>query len=111
MLVHPPSIIWVINNINPKNNTITVGKKDSLYKKKCNISSLNLLVDDLTFPVEINAQIRYNSMGGKAILSKENKIYKLHFNEPQLAITPGQSAVFYKNNIVLGGGIIELDES
>ena len=99
-----------VSKINPNDNTITVGKKKSIYKQTCFINDLNLLVDDLKLPLEIEAKIRYNSMGGKAILKKENNKYKLHFNEPQLAITPGQSAVFYNNDVVLGGGIIELDE-
>ncbi len=98
-----------VSKIDPKNNTITVGKKNSIFKKECYIANLNLLIDEITFPIKINAQIRYNSMGGKATLSKVNNNYKLHFDEPQLAITPGQSAVFYKDDIVIGGGIIELN--
>ena len=100
-----------VSKINPHDNTITVGKKESIYKQTCMINNLNLLVDDINFPIEINAKIRYNSMGGKAILNEQNNKYKLQFNEPQLAVTPGQSAVFYKDDIVIGGGIIELDES
>ena len=99
-----------VSKIDPIKNQVTVGKKDSIFKDKCYINNINLLVDSISFPVEINAQIRYNSMGGKATLSKEGKQYKLHFKEPQLAITPGQSAVFYNGDIVIGGGIIELNE-
>ena len=99
-----------VSKINPTDNTITVGKKDSIFKDQCYINGLNLLVDDISFPIEINAQIRYNSMGGKAILNEQNNKYKLQFNEPQLAVTPGQSAVFYKDDIVIGGGIIELND-
>ena len=99
-----------VSKIDPRNNTITIGKKDSIFKSQCYIDKLNLLVDNISFPKKVNAQIRYNSMGGEAILTKDNDKYKLIFNEPQLAITPGQSAVFYDNDIVIGGGIIELHD-
>ena len=97
-----------VSKIDSKNNTITVGKKHSIYKKECYVDQLNLLVNDLQLPIKINAKIRYNTFGGIATLSREKDKYKLSFDEPQLAITPGQSAVFYDNDTVLGGGIIEL---
>ena len=97
-----------VSKIDSKNNTITVDKKHSIYKKECYVDQLNLLVNDLQLPIKINAKIRYNTFGGIATLSREKDKYKLSFDEPQLAITPGQSAVFYDNDTVLGGGIIEL---
>ena len=57
------------------------------------------------------AQIRYNGSLSKAILSNDNNKILAEFNEPQLAITPGQSIVFYNNKQkLLGGGIIEIYE-
>ena len=77
-------------------------------KDNCKINQINFLVPNITFPKKITAQIRYNSQASNAILSNENSVYKLNFETPQLAITPGQSAVFYDNDTLLGGGIIEL---
>ena len=62
--------------------------------------------------IEVEAQIRYRSKPVKAILSplksinNERKRFKLIFNESQASITPGQAAVFYKGEILLGGGLI-----
>ena len=67
----------------------------------------NWLIDIPEFPLEVYSQIRYNS---KKVLSKilfKDDNFKIQFNEAQLAVTPGQSIVFYKDNIVLGGGVIE----
>ena len=70
---------------------------------------MNTIIDNFTFPKKIITQIRYNSKGGVSLLKKENNKIKLIFEEPHLAITRGQSAVFYKDDIVIGGGIIELN--
>ena len=76
-------------------------------KDNCKINQINFLVPNITFPKKITAQIRYNSQASNAILSNENSVYKLNFETPQLAITPGQSAVFYKGERCLGGAIID----
>ena len=59
------------------------------------------------FPFYCKARIRYNSMGADVVLTKKNNKLICNFNKPQLAITPGQSMVFYLNDSILGGGIIE----
>jgi len=96
-----------VTKIKPSTNQIVIGKKKDLYESMCSISRTNWLVNDMTFPCTVKAQIRYNSPLVSAKIKKENNIYKVCFTEPQMAITPGQSIVFYKDNIVLGGGVIE----
>lgn len=55
----------------------------------------------------ITAKIRYAAKPANARIEKlENEIYKIIFDEPQRAITKGQSVVLYNDNILLGGGII-----
>ena len=68
---------------------------------------MNLLLDNIKFPMDINAQIRYNSKSSLAKVSKlDSDVINIKFKEPQLAITPGQSVVFYDNEKVMGGAII-----
>ncbi len=59
-------------------------------------------------PLEAQCKIRYNGTGDDATIKYNNKNQMIvNFRRPQLAITPGQSIVFYNNDILLGGGIIE----
>ncbi|HDL74778.1 MAG TPA: tRNA 2-thiouridine(34) synthase MnmA, partial [bacterium] len=55
-------------------------------------------------PIEINVKIRYRHKSSPAVLTRQNKII---FKKAQRAITSGQSAVFYKGQELLGGGIID----
>ena len=98
---------WYVSNINPATNQITIGKKDSLSESICYVSEINWLVKNISFPCEVHTQIRYNSSVIKAELSQANNQILVQFSEPQTAVTPGQSIVFYEDDIVLGGGIIE----
>jgi tRNA-specific 2-thiouridylase len=100
-----------VKNIDAENNSITVSEKKSLFSKSCKISNINWLDSKIKFPLNVMAQIRYNGSLSKAILSNDNNKILAEFNEPQLAITPGQSIVFYNNKQkLLGGGIIEIYE-
>ena len=97
-----------VKSIDSKTNTITISRKEELYRETCLVSNLNWLIDIPEFPLEVYSQIRYNS---KKVLSKilfKDDNFKIQFNEAQLAVTPGQSIVFYINDILIGGGIIEL---
>ena len=93
---------------NKEKNEVIVGEEKELYKSEITVSDINLLlVDEIKEWLEVTVKTRYSSKVAKAnIIQEENKI-KVIFDEPQRAITPGQSAVFYINDIVLGGGKIE----
>ena len=90
-----------------KNNVI-VGTEKELYSKKLYAENLNWMVNiDKEKDIECYAKIRYRAKEAKAKLKVQADKVEVIFDEPQRAITGGQSVVFYdENGIVLGGGII-----
>ena len=93
--------------LSKEKNEVIVGVEKDLYSLKLEANELNFLLDiDLSKEIEIEAKVRYRSLPAKAILKVENGTAKVKFLNPQRAITPGQSVVFYLNNVVLGGGKI-----
>ncbi len=88
---------------------VIVGTEQELYSKELNANELNFLIENIDFskPVEVKAKIRYRAKEAKAVLEvADNNVAKVKFKEPQRAITPGQSVVFYIDDILLGGGKI-----
>ncbi len=62
------------------------------------------MFDEIKEPLKVQVKTRYSSKFANATITQiENKI-KVEFDEPQRALTPGQSAVFYLDDIVVGGG-------
>ena len=86
-----------------KKNIIYVGKEKDLYSKKAKIKNINWIEKPKKFPVLLDVRTRYRAPLAKAKLSKARI---LTFTKPEKAIAPGQSAVFYKGQKVLGGGVI-----
>lgn len=93
---------------NPEKNEVIVGEEEKLYKKEIIVRDINLLLfDEIKEPLKVQVKTRYSSKFANATITQiENKI-KVEFDEPQRALTPGQSAVFYLDDIVVGGGKIE----
>ena len=89
-------------------NEVVVGEKEKLYKKEMLVKDINLLlVDEIKEPMEVMVKTRYSANEEKAIISMQDEdTIKVEFEKPALRITPGQSAVFYIDDMVLGGGKI-----
>lgn len=102
------SVPLFVLGFNPVRNEVIVGEESELYKKEILVTDINLLlVDEIKEPIDVEVKTRYSAKVAKAqIMQNENEI-KVVFEEPQRAITPGQSAVFYVDDIVLGGGKIK----
>jgi len=97
--------IFVIK-IDVKNNALVVGEEKNLYHDCCKLEKVNFIIEEPKLPLEVKTKIRYNTEACGSLLFKEGKKFIIKFKRPQRAITPGQSAVFYRKNEVLGGGII-----
>ena len=92
---------------NPLKNQVIVGEESELYKKEITVSDINLLlVDEINEWLDVTVKTRYSSKEAKAKIIQDGSNIKIVFDEPQKAITPGQSAVFYIDDIVVGGGKI-----
>ena len=90
---------------NPLKNEVIVGEESELYKKEFTVTDINLLlVDEINEWMDVTVKTRYSSKEAKAKIIQDGSNIKVVFDEPQKAITPGQSAVFYVDDIVLGGG-------
>lgn len=91
-------------------NEVIVGTKEEVYKKEAIIDNVNILLKDINIDnLAVGVKTRYSKREALATLHtiEDGKI-KIIFNEPEKALTPGQSAVFYLDNVVVGGGIIVL---
>ena len=88
-------------------NEVIVGEQDKLERKEFYVNDYNLLlVDKLEKATEVNIKTRYSQKEYKGIIEMEGDKIKVNLLEGGPSISPGQSAVFYVNDIVLGGGKI-----
>ena len=96
-------------DIDPVKNTVVLGDNEDIFNKGLIAKDVNLIsIDDIKEPIRVQAKIRYSAKPSNATVTKigENRI-KIEFDEPQRAITKGQSVVMYDGDKVVGGGIIE----
>jgi|SRR3989338_411025 len=87
-----------------QNDTVVIGDQNDILGRELLATQVSYVSGEAPGePLPIKAKIRYNSPEAEAVLYPDNMII---FKAPQLAITPGQSVVFYKGDEVIGGGII-----
>jgi tRNA-specific 2-thiouridylase len=104
-----PTPLYVLN-IDSKANRIIVGDDSELYSDIMNVTDINWVSinkPDKEFKAEV--KIRYlHTPSPATVYPQGDGTIRIVFDKAQRAITPGQSAVFYENDIVLGGGLIDL---
>ena len=100
--------VYVVD-ILPESNKVIVGEKNKLLCKGLVADQVNwIAMEKLTEPGLFFVKIRYNDTGSFGTLSYDSdENISIEFIEPQFAVTPGQSVVFYQDDNVIGGGIIK----
>ena len=102
-----PKPLYVVE-LDAEQNRVVVGDESALDRDEFIVERCNWIpFDELNGPTEVMAKIRYNHPGTTATvtpLGVDRAKVKLH--TPQRAITPGQAAVFYQDDLVVGGGWI-----
>ena len=93
--------------IGKQGTDVILGDNDLLFSTRVQVEQVNYIpFEDLDKPIEVTAKLRYSAKAAPAVLYPTETGCLLEFETPQRAITPGQSAVFYNGDIVIGGGII-----
>ncbi len=102
-----PKPVYVVE-LDAENNRVVVGDESALDRDEFTVNQCNWIpFDKLTGPIEVTAKIRYNHPGTPATVTPTgNGSANVKLHAAQRAITPGQAAVFYQNDLVLGGGWI-----
>src|SRR5580658_6053027 len=102
-----PKPVYVVE-LDAENNRVVIGDdsaldRDEFIADRCNWHPF----EKLDAPIEVTAKIRYNHPGTPATVTPAgNGTVKVKLHTPQRAITPGQAAVFYQDDLVVGGGWI-----
>lgn len=98
--------VYVVK-IDPAKNAVYVDSKEKAFMREFYVEELNWLCDIKSSNFSCEVKIRYAMNPEKASVTIIDDKAKVMFDEPQFAPTPGQSAVFYKDEVVLGGGVIK----
>ncbi len=92
---------YVLSKNTERNELVVTDNEDNLLREELFYSGANFFTD-LPFPFEALVKIRYNTKEARGVVYKN----KVIFSSPQKSVTPGQSVVFYKEDKLIGGGVI-----
>lgn len=97
-----------VTQINPENNTVMLGDEEDLNRAEMKVSKINWLkYDGITDGMEAVTKIRYKDRGTLSNLYNDPQGIRVSFFNDAKGIAPGQSAVFYEGEDVIGGGVIQ----
>lgn len=93
-------------DIDPKDRTVVVGTYEDLLVDGCTVSGVSFTSGSAPDTTEVTVKVRYRSKAVGAALRRSGDDWEVAFDEPHPAPAPGQAAVFYDGDRVLGGGTI-----
>lgn len=97
-----------VTDINADTGRVTVGPSENLMKTRLYASGMNWISGvSPVGPIKVSARIRYNGGNSPATVRALDNGAEIEFDQPVRAITPGQAVVFYNDDVVIGGGLIE----
>jgi len=97
-----------VSEIRPEANTLVVGDETLLYRGEAHVEAPNwVAIERLDGPLRVTGKVRYKAAEVPATIEPHGDGVRVLFDEPQRAITPGQTIVFYDGDVVVGGGTIE----
>ena len=97
-----------VTQILPESNTVVLGRADELERKEAMVRNINLIkYENINEPMDnVITKIRYKDAGMLSTIVQEKDQMRVVFDHNVSAIAPGQSAVFYEGNDLLGGGFL-----
>ncbi len=99
-----------VSKIDAAANRVVLGPEEELYRRDMWASRVSFTSGSApATELEVTAKIRYKASEAPATLAPQGDWARVSFHEPQRAVTPGQAVVFYDDEEVVGGGIIELE--
>ena len=98
-----------VKELRPENNEVVLCKSESLFRRECTVANVNYMAEEsLAEPVHAIGKVRYSHAGAPCMIYPQvDGTLRIVFDESQRAMTPGQAAVFYRDDYVLCGGTIE----
>jgi len=103
----PASEAYYVIRIDTRSNRLVVGSKDELVVESCRVTGINWITAIPESPITARTRIRYRHIAVPSTVSPVgHDAAVVRFAEPQAAVTPGQGAVFYQGDEVVGGGWI-----
>jgi tRNA-uridine 2-sulfurtransferase len=97
-----------VKEIRHDTNSVVLGRKSDLNRLSMEVDKINLIkYSSIDEPIRVLTKIRYHDKGTMGLLSFNEGIITIDFEEDVVAIAPGQSAVFYEGDDIVGGGLIK----
>ncbi len=104
----PAAEPYYVVRLDPANNRLVVGFKQEVFERRCTVGNLNWIQPRPAKSIPVAARLRYRHQAAAATLTPlDASTVRIEFDTPQEAITPGQAAVFYREEEVIGGGFIK----
>jgi tRNA-specific 2-thiouridylase len=96
--------------LRPADRQVVVGSRKALERTTLTASQVNWISGQPEDSLQVTAQIRHRHQPAPAVVQAlDDRRVRITFEAPQTAVTPGQAVVFYKGDVVVGGGWIDSD--